>query len=266
MGDIGILTVATNRYIDFYSDLMESFWNSNGYQTDVAFHVFTNEVVRASEIQRNFPKLNIVIHHIENLKWPDATLKRFELYKQFINEIPQQFLVHLDADMIFLGKVNDLKEKIFSQTKMTLVAHPGYYRPPFPERISLYLSHCTYIFRDVRLFLKYGAIGSWETRPLSSSFLERKKRRNYVCGGIWFGPRDSFESLISWCSESVMQDTSKGFIAKWHDESYLNAWAGKHDYDLEHPSLCFESRYIHLKGINGLIEAVDKFNGGFNRV
>ena len=88
--------------------------------------------------------------------------------------------------------------------------------------------------------------------------MRRKDRRIYVCGGTWFGERDSFLKLVSELSQNVAADLEQNRIAVWHDESHLNWWASKNPHLTLTPEFCHVESYPQLEGLIATITAVDK--------
>lgn len=167
--------------------------------------------------------------------------------------------MHLDADMIVKrSPLND----IFTATEinsMCLVSHPGYWRPRgLVDKTRFYLNNPRMFLIDLRMLTKMGGLGSWETNQQSTAFVSRERRRNYVCGGTWFGKRVNFLELVSKLSENVAQDLQSNKIAIWHDESHLNSWAASNFHLSLDPKFCFVDGYPQLRGLDAVIMAVDK--------
>jgi hypothetical protein len=63
------------------------------------------------------------------------------------------------------------------------------------------------------------------------------------------------------CYELMQQidiDGNKNVMAKWHDESHLNAYAVRNKHVIVNPSYCFDSSYKQLSDLKPIVEAVDK--------
>ena len=59
-------------------------------------------------------------------------------------------------------------------------------------------------------------------------------------------------------AERIDEDSSKGIVAIWHDESHLNWWATMHAHDIASPAYCFSPDFPALKQLRPKIQAVDK--------
>jgi hypothetical protein len=255
---VGIVSIATNHYIAYWEELVTSSREKLFINDSVKFHLFTDKKVMAIEFARNNIDLDICIHEIPSFGWPEATLLRFSIITSEAKHFDEEFLVYLDADMRVLTKSEDSIRELLPSGKMTLVRHPGYFRGFGLARFSLYLSSPKLFFGDIMRLTRLGGIGSWETNRLSQAFVPRQKRKIYFCGGIWGGPRDLFLSMCGQLSAQVERDLSLDYIAMWHDESHLNQWASENSIKVLGPEYCFEPTYKNLRGIEGIIEAVNK--------
>jgi hypothetical protein len=255
---LGILTVATNEYLSYWKSMAQTVEKYLAGELDVTLHVFTNQVVLASAFKEQIKGVEIVVHEIPGYGWPEATLLRYRIFNDFRNELHEETLMHLDADMLFhtLPKaVSGLRD---DKTGPFLVAHPGFWRAKGFKSLKFYALHPSILSRDLRMRLSMGAIGSWETRKISTAFVARRYRKNYVCGGTWFGGRSEMLNLISELADNVDIDRSRNVIAKWHDESHINWWASQHPFTLLDSSYCFEESYPQISEFPCYIQAVDK--------
>ena len=166
--------------------------------------------------------------------------------------------MHLDADMLIKADFSTLIKQSKLKGGVGLVRHPGYYRPRIAGLFRLYFDLPIFLIRDLRSLVFTGSLGSWETRKVSSAFVPRLLRRNYYCGGVWFGLNSPFKSLIQNLKLQVEIDSQNGVMALWHDESHLNRWAAYNVHTTFLPSLCFDESYSQLRSLPNLITAVDK--------
>ena len=97
---ICILTIATNKYIQFverlYDNIDENFLN--GHQIECL--LFTEHDVEISD--------NVRVSQIEHEDWPIPTLKRYNYFvkeKDFISQF--DYCYYLDVDMGIIDKVGD---------------------------------------------------------------------------------------------------------------------------------------------------------------
>ena len=245
---LGVLSVATNIYIDYWRNMVLSLDDQLRDGEQIAAHVFTDQPEKAFLIQAELIYVKVYVHTIPSYRWPDATIRRYEIFSQFASEIKEKVLMHLDADMLVL---QDFYEEIIStaqKNKMMLVAHPGFWKksPSLKQKISNLL------------FGLKPKNGSWENRKESRAFVAPTERKQYVCGGVWAGNREIFFELTDLLGAAVLNDRNKSVIAVWHDESHLNKWSSENDYVLLTPKYCFVEEYKHLESLNPVILAVTK--------
>lgn len=255
---VGVISIATNGYSKYWKALIISADKNLPSDAEVNFHLFTDEVNECSEFSLRFPNRKFSFYEIESLGWPEATLHRYRIYSEYRESLVEDVLMHLDSDM--LVEQNFLNE-IFSRSLtsgMGLVLHPGYFRPKGLMKWSYYLSDKGAILRDLRMSLKTGGLGAWENREESQAYVARRRRKRYFCGGIWFGERKSFLSLVKKLESQERIDSAMGITALWHDESHLNKWATENQFSIFSPALCYEKSYLNLVGINNIITAVNK--------
>jgi hypothetical protein len=259
MHSLGILTVATNIYIKYWREMALSLdpYVNPGHR--VVLHVFTNQIEEVASIRAELKNLNVVAHEIPNYKWPEATLLRYKIFSEAADEIPEEILMHLDADMLINKSPLEVIFNASRNNSICLVSHPGYWRPiGLISRANFYQKNFSLLLRDIQMFLVVGGLGSWERNRISTAFVRRKDRRNYVCGGTWFGQRHHFLIMVSELSQSVNADLEQNIIAIWHDESHLNSWASKNKHLTLTPEFCHVESYPQLKDLIATITAVDK--------
>ncbi len=252
---VGICSIATNDYIALWIDMVKSADNIFTRQSNVVFHVFTDQIEFCNLRTKELRNIQIDAHQIDNLVWPAATIDRYKVFFESRDLLVQDFLIHMDADMI-IHKDFLLELQNFQLNQdITCVAHPGYWRQPLTRRSLRFLSRQ---IKDLFLKIRFGALGAWETRPDSTAFVPRSSRENYVCGGVWMGNRSAFIDLCKVLYANVEIDSSRKIMAKWHDESHLNKWASTNDFNLLPPSFCFSTAYPYLTNLENIIEAVTK--------
>jgi hypothetical protein len=245
---LGILSIATNVYIQYWETMVRSLDNKLETTQECTAHVFTDQAEKAREIGQQLSKVKVVAHTIPAYRWPDATIRRYEIFTQFSEQIHEDVLMHLDADMLIIENIHSDFLPLANSGKITLIAHPGFWK----KRTSL--------TRRIKSAIKFAkpANGSWETRPDSSAFVEPKMRKVYVCGGIWAGDRDAFLNLSQELAHKVEIDRNNSIIAVWHDESHLNQWAAENEYQLLTPEFCYVAEYRNLDGLTPRVVAVTK--------
>jgi hypothetical protein len=259
MTQLTIFSVATDRYLGFWLELLNTAEQFIDKGVDVQWILFTN---RENEIPRTVVErlgANLVRVRFESAPWPMPTLLRYELLAKVADKVEGEIVMHLDADMLFASSMskNNLKE-LTDDDKITLIRHPGFFRPSHFSKVKFYIKHPRYVLSDLKSFVLNGGIGSWEKNNASLSFVPRNKRKVYVCGAIWLGKKELIIDLCRLLSERINKDLSNNVIAKFHDESHLNWFAANSNVKLLSPSYCYEESYPQLKHLAPMIIAVDK--------
>ncbi len=257
---LGVLSVATNKYIDYWEELatsLDTCCPSEGIK--VKMYVFTDQVERAKFHADTLQNITVEAIKIESYKWPEATLYRYRIFEKQLPLIREELLMHLDADMkVAKWFTQDIPDDL---TKgIGLVSHPGYYRPKSWSKVQFYCKNPRKFWADFRMMFIEGGIGSWDRNSDSLVFVPRHSRTNYVCGGTWIGLRDPFVAMVNQLSQMEQASTNKGIMPRWHDESILNKWFADNQPSLLSPAFCFDPTYPQLEGLTELIRAVDKGN------
>ena len=213
---ICILNIATNKYIQFVEQLLESVEENflNGH--DISALVFTDhEIEEVSD--------NVKISQIEHQPWPVPTLKRYHYFTQEKDYISQfDYCFYMDVDMRIEGKVG---EEIFGDLVAT--QHPGFW------------------WKDKEQF-------SYERRPQSTAYVPGGEGKMYYAGGFNGGKPEHFLKMSQTIVDNVEKDWEKGLIAVWHDESHMNRYLIDNPPTVElNPSYCYpEAARINPGGWN----------------
>ena len=257
---IGILVIATNKYLFHAKNLFDSVIFHAESEIDITFYVFTDDETLGKEMFQNINGVNAEIIEIEPLSWPEATLFRYSIVtehsKRFTN---QDILIYMDADMLIKRKIFGNIIDICNKSEMALVRHPGYWRgSTIKEVTKFYQERPKILVKDFFRQIILGGLGSWENRKLSLAFVPRNKRKKYFCGGIWFGRSKHFLGLCKVLAKRVDEDYKNDFIAKWHDESHLNWWAVSGCFQELDPRWCYAYELLPRTKEEPFILAVEK--------
>lgn len=255
---IGVMTVATNRYIDYWAAMAVSADAHLFPGHRLVMHVFTDQVERAREAAETLTRAEVNIVEIDPLGWPEATLLRYEVFDSHRSALAEEVLVHLDADMVVARDTGAELTPIQWRGGIALVRHPGYRRPPMRTRLALYARNPRWAAADARSFQSMGAIGSWETDPTCRAYVPKSERRTYICGGTWMGRSDALLPLIHELAIRTRADLEEGRIAVWHDESHLNWFASRYDVTILGSEYCYAPGFPNLADLDPVIIAVDK--------
>jgi hypothetical protein len=256
--DITIVTVATDRYIDFWNELFDSALEYLDPEISAEWVVFTNKAESLSHKVLS-SRIKVTLINQESLEWPLPTLLRYKLIHQNTENICGKIVMHLDADMLFVAPLQ-LSDLMINNSSpfIRLIKHPGYFRPKGFARLNFYLRNPRFFVRDIKTLACQNAMGTWENRKKSLAYVPRSSRKNYVCGGIWCGPNILLRELIENLSDNVDKDMENLVMARWHDESHLNWWATNFVFESLAPTICFDPRYPQLRDLPEYIRAVDK--------
>ena len=255
---IGVMSVATNIYLEYWKAMVLSADEVTKVQDKVTFFVFTDDLKALEEFKKRLINIKVQAFEILPLRWPEATLLRYQIFDSNFEHLTTDLLMHLDADMLFKSNPwNRIKNNLAAKP-ICLVEHPGYWRPKGTKKIILYLSNPLLFYRDLRLHIKYGGIGAWEKNKLSTAYIEKSKRTKYFCGGNWFGERIAIGKLLKTLAYAVDSDLKQNMIATGHDESHINKWSTENPHGIENPELCFVETYPQIKKLKSIIIAVVK--------
>jgi histo-blood group ABO system transferase len=181
---VALLIVATGKYERFIADLCYSAEKFFMAYNAVNFHVFTDKEEREW--------FNYHYHKVEHKPWPYATLNRFHFFKQYEQSLQDtDYLFYIDVDTL-------IKAPITSEILSDRTA----------------VQHCGFV--NVR--------GSYETNPLSTSYVAPDEGSYYFGGGFWGFSKAEFWKFINKAIEMINEDAYKGIVPVHNDESVLNRY------------------------------------------
>ena len=183
---IGLLIVATGKYIQFVEPLIKSAEQYFLPCNERTYFVFTDHVDQSPKAP------NIVTVYQKRLGWPHDTMMRCWVYvqhKELYNDL--DFMFACDADMLFVDTVGDeiLETRVATQ-------HPGY----------------------------VGKRGTYETNQNSRAYVAQHEGAYYFAGGFYGGSKDEFITMNQTLYERIKIDIDNGIMPIWHDESHLNRY------------------------------------------
>lgn len=205
---ICILTIATNKYLQFveklYSDISEKFIPGS----EINCLLFTDHEVETSD--------NVKVHYIDHEPWPMPTLKRYNYFIKEKNFILQHdYCFYFDADM----RIDNLVGKEVLSDGIVATMHP-------------YQS-----FNSVDTM-------SYDRNPESLAYVPCGEGKTYYAGGFNGGEVNSFIKMAEVIADRVNKDLDKGIIALWHDESHMNRYLLDNPPTLElTPSYCYAEEF-----------------------
>ncbi len=255
---IGVMSVATNLYFDYWKKMVLSADKHSVKSDRVTFFVFTEQIDKIEKFSNTLKNVEVKGIEISPYGWPEATLLRYQIFCDSYENMKTDILMHLDADMFIASNPWKIIKQLLNKNQVCLIQHPGFWRDKGMQRLLFYMVRPLMAYRDLRMKLKLGGIGAWETHTSSLAFVPREFRNNYYCGGTWFGRREKIGIMMEKLSNQVSDDSKNGVIAKWHDESHLNQWATQNRHSFYSPELCFDETYPQLRKLKPQIIAVRK--------
>ncbi len=188
---VAILSINIGEYICFWPEFYRSCQDNFLSDIEKTYFLYTDkDDIAVAD--------NVVLVHQEDLGWPYNTMKRFQMFESIADRLA-------DFDYIFFLNANTLVNKkldlsLFHQDKdIYVIEHPGF--------------HCKSI-EDT----------PWEDRPESKAYVPKDKRKIYVQGSFIGGKTAAFLQMVHYLNEKIEEDLSKGIVAIWHDESFLNSY------------------------------------------
>jgi len=208
---ICILTIATNKYLQFveklYEDLSEKFCPG----AEINCLLFTDhEIEEAGD--------NVKVHYIDHEPWPMPTLKRYNYFvkeKDFILE--HDYCFYLDADMRLDGVVT--AEEVCGDLVAT---RHGYQSLASPAQQS------------------------FDRNPASLAFVSPEEETvTYYAGGFNGGKTEVFMKMAETIADNVNKDLENNIVALWHDESHMNRYLINNPPTLDlDPTYCYAEEFI----------------------
>jgi len=182
---VGLLVMATGRYIEFVPALLTSARKHFCTNHDVIFFIFTDQEASLGN--------DVVLTYQKRLGWPYDSMHRFHTYlknREILESM--DYLFACDADMLFADTVGEeiLSDRVGTQ-------HPG-----FPN----------------------GKRGNYEKDSRSKACVSPREGRYYFAGGFYGGKRNEFFKLLETTSRNIDIDQKNNIMAVWHDESHLNRY------------------------------------------
>lgn len=198
--NIGLLVVATGKYISFVEPLIQSAEKYFCTNHHITYFIFTDGDLQESE--------RVIKIFQPRLGWPFDSMMRYHIYEAHQDLIAtQDYLFACDADMLF---VNEVGSEILAERVATL--HPGF----------------------------IGRRGSYETNPHSLAYVSMEEGDYYFAGGFYGGTAKELLNIARVNAARIDEDLNRGVIAIWHDESHWNRYCIDHKPTLIlSPSYCY---------------------------
>lgn len=208
---ICILTIATNKYLQFVEKLYEDISEKFCPGAEISCLLFTDHEIEESGD-------NVRVHYIDHEPWPMPTLKRYNYFvkeKDFILE--HDYCFYFDADM----RIDEVVEMDEVCRDLVATRH-GYQSLMDPSSQS------------------------FDRNPKSLACVPLdEKTVTYYAGGFNGGKTEVFMEMAETIAERVNKDLEKNVVALWHDESHMNRYLidTPPTLDLD-PTYCYAEEFI----------------------
>jgi histo-blood group ABO system transferase len=205
---ICILTIATNKYIQFVERLLDDIekYFLNGHEIQCL--LFTDHEVETSD--------NVKVSQIGHNSWPEPALKKYNYINsqsEYLKDFDYLYL--FDADV---GIVNKVGDEVIQD--LVGVLHP----------YKILESKKTY---------------PYEKRKESTAYVSDEKHNKYYAAAFVGGKSENFLEMARTISQRVEEDERNGIVAKWHDESHLNKYFNENSPFELSPSYMFPEELIN---------------------
>lgn len=203
--NIGFITIATGKYIEFLDRLVPSVFKYVLNKHNITMFIFTD-----GNIDHLIPRDRIIKIDYKRLGWPLDTLMRFHaICDNEESMISQDILFYIDADMETVDSVGD---EILPDNDLVAVLHPGYIN---------------------------SVEKPYERNIISTACVENGINANYYQGCLYGGLKDKFLEMCHTLKDNIDEDFKKDHIAIWHDESHINK------YFIDHPPKSLPPMYAY---------------------
>ena len=200
---ICILTIATNKYINFVQQLYDNLEDMFLPDCEKTCLLFTDHKCETSD--------NVRVCNIGHEPWPMPTLKRYNYFiqeKEFI--LQHDYCFYFDVDM----RIDSL---VGSEVLGDLVATKHFYK----------------IWESPNQF-------SYERNSKSLAFIPYDEGKAYYAGGFNGGKTSKFIEMSEVIADRVNKDLDNGIVSIWHDESHMNRYMIDNPPTLElSPEYCY---------------------------
>lgn len=196
--NIGILYIATGRYITFWEEFFKSAEKYFITEATKHYFVFTDS---QNPIEGEDTKRVKRIYQ-QKLGWPYDTLMRFEIFLKAEKELEQMdYIFFFNANMKFIQNV-EAEEFLPIKENLLGIRHP--------------------------IFLNNRNMFTYDRTPLSLAYMEEDEGENYFMGSLNGGKTKEYLTLIHTLAKNTQKDLENNIVALWHDESHLNRYFYDH--------------------------------------
>jgi histo-blood group ABO system transferase len=191
---IAFVTIATNKYIKFAENLLDSIGKYGFLNTNIKTDLFVfSNIPQIFQLKNGRTKVKGII--TTHVPFPLISLLRYHYYSS-CNELEDyDYIFHIDCDMELK---DNLGEDILGER--VCVLHPG--------------------FAGIKDNMSY----PYDRNQLSNAYVELGGGNQYYQNCFQGGSSKEFLNMCKILKERCEDDLRKNYIALWHDESYMNRY------------------------------------------
>lgn len=195
---IAILYICTGRYNQFFMDFYESVEKYLLIESEKTYFVWTDDNHLADG------RDNVRIYHKKCAGFPADSLFRFEMFLQAEDELKKfDYVYFFNANAECIGPIGE--EILPDETGLAM----GIWRGAREHQHPMF-----YPYERNKNSLAY-------ISPYGKDYV-------YYMGGLNGGRSEVYLKMIRTLAANIRDDYSKGIIAKFHDESHINAYMRTH--------------------------------------
>lgn len=196
--NLAILYICTGKYNQFFSGFYDSAMRFLLPNVEKTFYVWTDDDKLAEGCS------NVRVIHKECAGFPADSLFRFEMFLQAEAELKKfDYLYFFNANAIFLKPIGE--EILPDETGLAMGRWPGKREHQHPM---------FYPYERNKKSLAY-------IPPYGDNYI-------YFMGGLNGGRSEVYLQMVHALAENIRKDYERGIIAKFHDESHINAYLRTH--------------------------------------
>lgn len=194
--NIGILYIATGRYICFWDEFYKSAKQHLFPNHNVHYFVFTDSP------HINFEENDDVTRiFAQSSKWPISVCDKFAILlsgKKLYDDC--DYLFHFNANMKFIAPIGD---------------------EILPQKENGYICVCEWLNHKLKSTPdKF----PYERNKESLAYIPIGEGKHYFMSGVHGGRKKEYLKMCQDIEDSIRKDFQNGIIAIWHDESHMNKY------------------------------------------
>jgi histo-blood group ABO system transferase len=211
---VGLLIVATGRYIEFIPPLIKSGQQYFLIDHEVTYFIFTDKQFHpVKEELKTYS--NVTLLHQNHYPWPLSSILRYQNYlENKPNYENYDYLFSCDADMLFASAID---ERILADS--AAVVHTGFV---YPKVVQINNSTYDEYHFEPQDWHTQKKDYPFEKNSFSAAYIDKSEYYFHAC--FFGGAPKKFFTIIETSYEGMKKDLKNNFLAVCHDESHLNRY------------------------------------------